>query len=184
MSRKPPFRPALSESDRDLFRQAVADARPLVAGRVEPAPRRPAPYPRQTRRDEREVLEELVAGPDDAAELETGEELWYARPGLQHRLLRKLRRGRFATGAEIDLHGMTAAVARAELARFLAACHERDVRCARIVHGKGRGSRSGGPVLKRKVNAWLRQRRDVLAFCSARPVDGGTGALYVLLRRV
>ncbi len=176
-------KPTLSEDDRALFRAAVVGARPLVDVRVEPVARRPAPYPYQIRRDEEAVLDELLEGEYDAAELETGEELCYCRPGLQHRLLRKLRRGRFVSGAELDLHGMTVPVAREELARFLAACRRREVHCARIVHGKGLGSRNGGPILKRKVNAWLRRRSDVLAFCSARPVDGGTGAVYVLLRR-
>jgi DNA-nicking Smr family endonuclease len=54
--------------------------------------------------------------------------------------------------------------------------------CVRIIHGKGLRSRHKGPVIKTKVNTWLRQRDDILAFCSARPVDGGTGAIYVLLR--
>lgn len=179
MARNPP----LSEDDRALFRAAVVGTRPLTDVRVEPAVRRPAPYPHQTRRDEDAVLDELLEGEYDAADPETGEELCYCRPGLQHRLLRKLRRGRFATGAELDLHGMTVPVAREQLAHFLVVCRRREVHCARIVHGKGLGSRNGGPILKRKVNAWLRRRDDVLAFCSARPVDGGTGAVYVLLRR-
>jgi DNA-nicking Smr family endonuclease len=84
--------------------------------------------------------------------------------------------------AELDLHGMTSELARSALREFMAECRRRDHRCVRIIHGKGRGSSNRGPVLKGKVNRWLRQRDDVLAFCSARPVDGGTGALYVLLR--
>lgn len=179
MARKPP----ITEGDRALFRAAMAGVRPLASARVEPRRRRPSPYPRQTRRDQVAVLGELLDGDYDVAELETGEELCYARPGLQHRLLRKLRRGRFAAGAELDLHGMTVPVAREQLARFLALCRTRDIRCVRIIHGKGRGSRNGGPVLKCKVNTWLRRRDDVLAFCSAQAADGGTGAVYVLLRR-
>jgi DNA-nicking Smr family endonuclease len=119
----------------------------------------------------------------DAAELETGEELLYCRTGLQHSVLRKLRRGHYSVGAELDLHGMRVEEARQALGAFLQHALAGDTRVVRIIHGKGNGSLNKQPVLKGKVNHWLRQRNDVLAFCSARPVDGGTGAIYVLLRR-
>lgn len=178
-----PKKPRITDQDRALFRDAVGKTRPVGDDHAEPSVPRPAPYPRHTREDEAQVLLDLLSDDYDPAELETGEELLYARPGLQHRLMRKLRRGQFAQGAELDLHGMTVPMAREYLVRFLKACHERNVRCARIIHGKGRGSHARGPVLKQQVNRWLRQREEVLAFCSARPVDGGTGAIYVLLRR-
>ena len=98
-------------------------------------------------------------------------------------MLRKLRRGQFQIGPALDLHGMTVATAREALTRFLHAARREGRSCVRIIHGKGNGSRHRGPVLKLKINHWLRQRDEVLAFCSARPVDGGTGAIYVLLRR-
>ena len=78
---------------------------------------------------------------------------------------------------------MTVNTAREALALFLRDVRREHQTCVRIIHGKGKGSRHRGPVLKQKVNHWLRQRDEVLAFCSARPVDGGSGALYVLLRR-
>jgi DNA-nicking Smr family endonuclease len=106
----------------------------------------------------------------------------YGRPGLQRRILRRLRRGHYSLAAELDLHGMTVPVARVALQAFLQECRRRDLRCVRIIHGKGRRSSNEGPVLKVKVDRWLRQREDVLAFCSAQPADGGTGAIYVLLR--
>jgi DNA-nicking Smr family endonuclease len=118
----------------------------------------------------------------DPAEVETGEELLFARPGLQHGVLRKLRRGQYSHGAELDLHGMTVVIARQALALFLSECQHDGIRNVRIIHGKGNGSLRQQPILKSKVNHWLRQRNEVLAFCSARPIDGGTGALYVLLR--
>ena len=96
--------------------------------------------------------------------------------------MRQLARGKFAIQDEIDLHGMTIAEARPRLADFI----ENSVRtgrlCVRVVHGKGLGSGQRGPVLKNKVNHWLRQWDSVLAFVSARQVDGGTGAVYVLLQ--
>lgn len=166
----------------ELFLSAMEGVRPLVHDRVAPAPARPAPIPRQALVDEREVLAELLADEYDPAALESGEELVYARPGLQRRILRRLRRGHYSLAAELDLHGMTVAVARVALQEFLLECRRHDYRCVRIIHGKGRRSSNQGPVLKGKVDRWLRQRDDVLAFCSARPVDGGTGAVYVLLR--
>lgn len=168
-----------SGDDSGLFRREVGDVRPLQHDRVTHTGRRVAPVPLQTALDEEQVLRDMMAQDYDQAEIETGEELWFCRPGLQLTLLRKLRRGQFTVQGELDLHGMTVPVARQALADFLRA---RGARCVRIIHGKGLGSRHRRPVLKNKVNAWLQQRDEVLAFCSARPVDGGTGAVYVLLR--
>jgi DNA-nicking Smr family endonuclease len=118
----------------------------------------------------------------DPAELETGEELLYCRPGMQHNVMRKLRRGQYSVEAELDLHGMRVAEARQVLSDFLRHSLDSGIKTIRIIHGKGNGSLNKQPVLKGKVNHWLRQRVEVLAFCSARPVDGGTGAIYVLLK--
>ena len=96
--------------------------------------------------------------------------------------MRKLARGRFSVQAEIDLHGMTVAEARPRLNDFIDNCVRQNLLCVRIVHGKGLGSGDRGPVLKNSVNAWLRKWDAVLAFVSARQVDGGTGAVYVLLQ--
>jgi DNA-nicking Smr family endonuclease len=173
----------LSDDDSDLFRSAVADVRPLASDRLPGAPPPPPPQPQKRLEDERQVLQDMLSDPEYPELLETGEELFFARSGLQHGVLRKLRRGQYAIAAELDLHGLTAAAAREQLAAFLIACRQRDLRCVRIIHGKGNGSVQRRPVLKGKVNHWLQQRDEVLAFCSARPVDGGTGAVYVLLKR-
>ncbi len=119
----------------------------------------------------------------EPADWETGEELSYCRAGVQQAVLRKLRRGRFRVSAELDLHGMTVPRAREALVAFLRDARREGLSCVRVIHGKGNGSRHKGPVIKLKVNQWLRQREEIVAFCSALPVDGGTGALYVLLRR-
>ncbi len=119
----------------------------------------------------------------DTSELETGDELLFARPGLQNKVLRQLRRGQISVTAQLDLHGMNAPLARKALAAFLNRCQAEDHRCVRIIHGKGLNSEHKQPVLKQKLNIWLRLRDDVLAFCSAPRVDGGTGAAYVLLKR-
>ena len=176
-------KPAISREERELFRQAVGEVRPLRDDRHRHRPRPPAPRPRSREADEQAVLDDLLSDGFDPAEVETGEELVYVRPGIQKRTLQKLRRGQIGVDAELDLHGMTVPVARQAVAGFLNECGRRRVQCARIIHGKGLGSRHRGPVLKGKVGGWLRQRNDVLAYSSARAVDGGTGALYVLLKR-
>lgn len=168
--------------DPQLFRQTMADvrrARPSTRVPLRPAP--PVPEPRQRRADDLQVMKELLAEPDPEW-LESGETLSYRAPGVQDGVLRRLRRGDFHIDAELDLHGYNRFTAREVVAGFLARCEDRDHRCVRIVHGKGNGSPNSGPVLKSYLDGWLRRRRIVLAFCSARPADGGTGAVYVLLR--
>ncbi len=172
-----------SEEDKDLFRSAVGPVKRLRHDAVSQQKGRPAPTPVQTRLDEQQVIRDMLSEERDPADMETGEELLYARPGLQHSVLRRLRRGQLCVTTALDLHGMTAEMAKAAVAQFLREARLAGDRCVRIIHGKGKGSRLGQPVLKRKLDLWLRQRDEVLAFCSARPVDGGTGAVYVLLRR-
>ncbi|MCP5157867.1 MAG: Smr/MutS family protein [Gammaproteobacteria bacterium] len=175
---------ALDPRDRELFRQTVGAVKPLRCDRIEPAPVHPAPIPRFTQADERQVLADMLSDYFEPADMEMGEELYYRREGVQQAVLRKLRRGHFQVGAALDLHGMTVIAAKGALTHFLQHVRHDHIHCVRIIHGKGNGSRHRGPILKQKVNHWLRQRDDVLAFCSARAMDGGTGAVYVLLRRV
>ncbi|MBT6272579.1 MAG: DNA mismatch repair protein MutS [Chromatiales bacterium] len=171
----------IDEDELSLFRQELDGVRPLEGNRVEPVRRRISPVPSQRIADNAKVIDELADADPFQDEHETGEELWFARPGLRVRLLRRLRRGQFAIGSELDLHGLTAPEAHAALSEFLTDCRARGIRGVRIIHGKGLGSPGGRPVLKGKIDRWLRHRDDVFAFCSARPVDGGTGAVYVLL---
>jgi DNA-nicking Smr family endonuclease len=115
--------------------------------------------------------------------LETGEELEFIRPGIQHRLFQELRRGRIPPESMLDLHGLRVIEARKALAGFLAHAIRYRLRVIQIIHGKGSRSEDQQPILKQKINQWLRQRDEVLAFCSAPHFDGGTGAVYVLLSR-
>ncbi len=167
-----------------LFQRAVADVTPLPpANRVERSRPRPAPVARQRLRDEQQVLIDALSDPwdwDDA--MATGEELFFMRPGVPLAALRKLRRGGWVIRGELDLHGHSGDEARVALALFLNRCRNEDRRCVRIIHGKGLGSKNRLPVLKNKVRHWLMQREDVLAFCQARTVDGGAGAVVVLLK--
>lgn len=171
-----------SDDDSRLFREAVGEVRPVRTDGLPPQKPKPPPRPQQFLADERRVLDELLADPDALPDVEPGDALEYARPGLQRNVLRRLRRGEYRAGADLDLHGLTLADARKALTAFLNQSRRAGVRCVHIVHGKGLGSQGRGPVLKSLVNAWLRRQDAVLAFCSARPADGGTGAVYVLLR--
>lgn len=173
----------LDDEDITLFRDAVGPVVPLPQHKVLPWRDRPRPHPQQTLQDQQQVLREALYGEAHGLDVQTGDELSFIRPGLQHKLLRKLRRGHFSVGAELDLHGMTVPVAHSELTQFLKNSRAKGVRCVRIIHGKGLRSRQGRPVLKLSLDRWLRMRDEVIAFSSARPVDGGTGAVYVLLKR-
>ena len=164
--------------DEHFMHEAFKDVEPLENKRREPFRRRLPPRPLKLPVGDEEELQDRYS----EHEIETGEILDFMRPGVQKRLMHDLRRGYLEIGAELDLHGLTVRFARDHLNRFLMACHERGFRCARIIHGKGFGSTGSQPVLKQKLNLWLRQREDVLAFTSAPGHDGGTGAAYVLLR--
>jgi DNA-nicking Smr family endonuclease len=166
--------------DLELFRQEMADVRPLRASdRIEPAPARTAAAPLQQEKDDREVLRDLLGG-DPSAELETGEELLYIKPGYQHRLLRRLRRGRYSVADSIDLHHMDVATAKRVLLDFIEHSLRQSRSCVRVVHGKGLRSRDL-PRLKLMTGRVLRKHPRVIAFASCRPIDGGTGATNVLL---
>lgn len=176
---------ANDDSDDDsLFHKAAKGARKLKQDRVAPHKPRRKPVPQQRRQDDEDVLHSLLSDEFDPAEVETGEELLYTRPGIQQRVLRKFRRGQYAIEAELDLHGRVVAEARELVSVFLRQAQASGKRVVRIIHGKGLSSEGKLPILKGKVNSWLRQKDAVLAFCSARQNDGGTGAVYVLLKRL
>ncbi|MCX4189347.1 Smr/MutS family protein [Methylophaga sp. OBS3] len=167
-----------------LFRQEMRDAEPLRQDpRVTPSRELPKAVVRK-RKIESEA-EPLSAFSDMFADNVVGNEevLEFRRPGIQHKQFAKLRSGKVHIDAELDLHGMTAEKAEPILSVFLEQCQQQQIRCVRVIHGKGWGSRDNRPVLKSKVNHWLRQSDAVLAFCSATIEDGGSGALYVLLKR-
>lgn len=170
-------------ADSDLFRDAIGPVRPLRQPAAPPPQRpRPAPRARQFELDEARVRDELLTHSYDLGLIELGDELHYLKVGQPDSLLRKLRRGQFSIRAEIDLHEMSVAVARVAITDFLSDAIRNHEWCVRIVHGKGLRSRSG-PVIKGLTDQMLRRRDDVLAFSSALPNQGGTGAVLVLLQR-
>lgn len=171
----------MKNDERELFRAAVRDVRPLRQSAATPARARRLPRAASRRADEARALAESLALGADELDVESGEELLYRRENTSEAVLRRLRRGEYAVRDELDLHGMTQDEARGALGAFLAESIAHDRRCVRIIHGKGRRSGQRGPVLKSAVNRWLRRHGGVRAFCSARRNDGGTGAAYVLL---
>ncbi len=174
----------MSDDDPDLFRRSIEGAKPLRTDERVPEPRKkPAPKARFSRADEEKALAESLEADIDTMESANAESMRYHRPHVGKRTMRRLARGKYAVQAEIDLHGMTVAEARPRLADFIDYSIKQGLTCVRIVHGKGLGSGHRGPVLKNAVNRWLRKWDSVLAFVSARQVDGGTGAVYVLLDR-
>jgi DNA-nicking Smr family endonuclease len=173
----------LSDDDDKLFQRAMFGAKPLRAeARVEAETNKPKPKARFSRADEKDVLRESLNADIDTMEGSNAESMRFHRQSVGRRTMRKLARGRYAIQAEIDLHGMTVAEAKPRLADFVENCARKGHLCIRVVHGKGIGSGYRGPVLKNSVNHWLRKWDSVLAFVSARQVDGGTGAVYVLLQ--
>jgi len=173
--------------DLDLFREAVKDAKPLAKTlkdkRVVLRPAPPRPIPKMLIADERQALADSLS--DDfipAEELESGEELLYLRDGHAPDILKKLRRGHWVTQQVLDLHGLLVEEARTYTAQFLNECKKRGIRCVRIIHGKGLGSKNRQPILKNKLRGWLMQRDEVIAYCQAKQVDGGSGAVVVLLK--
>jgi DNA-nicking Smr family endonuclease len=167
------------------FAHAVGRVTPLHRNTARVAPELPPVSPRavQRERDEQAAIREALSdGFDASALLETDDLLSFRRPGLGPDVLRKLRRGDWTIQREIDLHGLRTDQARDALGQFVRTASRQGLRCIRVVHGKGLGSPGKTPVLKQRVHSWLIQKNQVLAFVQARPVDGGAGALVVLLK--
>lgn len=188
--------PQPPEEDVALFRDAMRDVRPIkpsgqTSGQERPPHRRVRSRERIARAERAALLRESAQGAatlepsagTDLYELQPGDELAFRRGGLSERVLRRLRRGQYHIDAELDLHGSTLAQALPRLQAFLREARSRGLICVRIIHGKGLRSGQRGPVLKNSVNAQLRHTEGVLAFASARPPAGGTGATLVLLAR-
>jgi DNA-nicking Smr family endonuclease len=170
-------------NDPGHFLRAIGEVRRLRHDLADVRAPPPRPHAEKHREDERAVLRDLLSDPVSATDLQPGDELRFLRAGVSRRVFRNLRRGQYRVQDELDLHGLFASEARRAVSTFLNDARSASRLCVRIVHGKGLRSRQQGPVLKGLLDHWLRQRDDVLAFSSARPADGGTGAVYVLLKR-
>lgn len=170
-----------ADDDAALFHAAMRDVAPLpAANTVTPHHSAVSPVPRGAKQQS-SVVEDTLSD-HIAVEMAAGDDWSYARPGMPHQTLRKLRRGHWGIQANLDLHGFNRDDARQALSIFLDACTQRMMRCVRVIHGKGLSSKNGAPVLKTRIGNWLLQRADVLAFCQARTEDGGGGAILILLK--
>ncbi len=185
----PPPPPPRDPSDQELWAQALSGVEPLAHGKALAEPAAPAPRNEKFWHADLDALmqlEALVSGeaPFDLAD--TDEFIEGKVPGLDPAIMRRLRRGDYAVQGHIDLHGLTREEAKGAVDAFLKRSRQAGKRCVLLVHGRGIHSREQVPVLKEALRTWLataRFGRHVLAFATARPVDGGGGAVYVLLRR-
>jgi DNA-nicking Smr family endonuclease len=159
----------LQNDEDEEFQRAVGDVKPLPNNKATVERARMTPSP--------------AAPASGESPVEFGEELRYLRPGIQANTFQKLRRGKFPIEDTLDLHGLTVEKANNQLRNFLQHSQAAGRSAVRIIHGKGYGSAGRQPVLKSKVNQWLQGAGAVLAFCSARPENGGTGAVDILLRK-
>ncbi len=174
-------------AEKELFSRAIGPVKALPVKhqpghKAAIAPSPPAPIPVQQQRDELAVMREAISDEFDVETLlDTDEALSFRRPGMGPDVVRKLRRGGWSIQGQVDLHGLRREEARETLSQFLRDANKIGWRCVRVVHGKGLGSPGKTPVLKGKVQSWLIQKQEVLAFVQARPAEGGAGALVVLL---
>jgi DNA-nicking Smr family endonuclease len=173
----------LDSTDVAAFRSAMSDVKPLAAAARHTAPKTARrTRPRALQQAAPANLDELMPLIAGAADEDPAAALKFQRGGVRDQVMRRLRRGLIPSEDELDLHGLNQTEARDQLADFIAHSRDAGLRCVRVVHGKGYRSGARGPVLKTAVNLWLRRHLDVMAFTSAKVIDGGTGALYVLLR--
>ncbi|WP_313080695.1 Smr/MutS family protein [Pulveribacter sp.] len=173
------------QAERNLFAASVGAVRPLKGqdARLWHVPEPPEPLPVQRQLDEERVLRESLSDEFDVTTLlDVDDQLSFRRPGVGLDVTRKLRSGAWSIQRQLDLHGLRTDEAREALGEFIRLAHRTGLRCVRVVHGKGLGSPGRTPVLKGRVQRWLVQKKEVLAFVQARPLDGGAGALVVLLQ--
>jgi DNA-nicking Smr family endonuclease len=185
----PPPPPPAAQTEEDLWAQATTGVKKLAAGTPTAPPRPPPAVSGPVWHPDLDAIDALRAlvsgdGPFDIAD--TDEYVEGRAPGVDQALVRKLRRGEFAVQGHLDLHGLTREEAKGAADAFLRRSRQGGKRCVLLVHGRGIHSKDQVPVLKDALRTWLstaRFGRHVLAFATALPVDGGAGAVYVLLRR-
>lgn len=174
----------IRRAEKDLFSSSVGRVKPLVAEKIANLVfDLPPPIPTQKQLDDQAVLREALSDEwDTESLLDTDEALSFRRPGIGAEVVRKLRKGEWSVQKQLDLHNLRTEEARDALGQFIRESYKNGIRCVRVVHGKGLGSPGKVSVLKPKVQSWLIQKNQVLAFVQATPAQGGAGALVVLLQ--
>lgn len=159
------------------FRSSVQGTKPLPQTKLALKPK-----PKAKPKLKKEIITDELSDFGTEADVSGEATISFARPGLQHKVIRKLKQGQWPIEAELDLHGMSSTQAKTALLQFMNYCKHHHYRFVSIIHGKSKHVAANHPILKNKLNQWLRQLNNVLAFHSAKPKHGGTGAVYVLLR--
>jgi DNA-nicking Smr family endonuclease len=174
----------LRQAEQDLFKRAVGSVKPIIAKpRVELKNEPSPPIANQQIKDDQNALRESLSDEFDVTSLlDTDDALSFRRTGIGVDVTKKLRKGDWSVQSQIDLHGLRREEARECLSEFLKESVKNGIRCVRVIHGKGLGSPGKTPVLKSKVQSWLIQKNEILAFVQAKPSQGGAGALIVLLK--
>lgn len=168
-----------NDNEKDLFQQAMTDVTPIRQDKVSLKPK-PGPIKKRPPATQQEPIADVLS--DDFIP-ECGQFLEFMRPGIQKSLVKQMRNGKLPVEDHIDLHGLTRDKARNYLLSFIQQAQQQGYKIVCIVHGKGYHSDDGRPVLKAMVNKWLQNIPQVLAFTTAQPRDGGTGAVYALLKK-
>lgn len=174
-----PKKPKLSPDDLNTFREAVKGVKPLTQKKNRITP--PSPPPHFVKRQSSQQKSYKLYEGTNVEPVQGEEFITFKHASISNKTLSKLRKGQYNIEAMLDLHGMTVAAAKAATERFLQDCLHNEIRVALIIHGKGHHSQM--PILKNKLNDWLREIPVVLAFCSAAPEHGSRGAMYILLKR-
>jgi DNA-nicking Smr family endonuclease len=180
-----------ANDDINVFTNAMSGVMPFEkkGGRKTPprekktAPPYPAPDIEQ---EVMEHLRDLVDGTIDMDITFSDEYIEGSISGVDRNTMKRLKRGLIPIQDHIDLHGLTQKDAEVRVREFLVKSQGRGLQCVLIVHGRGLNSPDSIPVLKERLPVWLNKgqaRKIVKAFASARPYDGGTGAIYVLMRK-
>ena len=170
-----------SDEDSQLFRESIGPIKRLSNTQRHSFENKPKPKPVKKGL----ISKETKSGPffQQTNDIQSNDYLFFSREGIQHKTIKKLKRGGIGIDEKVDLHGLNQQDAQHLLDEFLAEQFVQRHRCILVVHGKGTGSLNNRPVLKNLTSNILKNEPSVLAFVSAQPRDGGTGALYVLLKK-
>lgn len=174
------------EDDENIFREAMSGVKPIESGNAIHESDTPKPKARLIQHEHLEdefIINDPLSDELEVTEIDGGEILSFCRDGIQKNVFKKLRSGGYRISDELDLHGSTVKQAKEILVYYLQEAVQFEGCCIRIIHGKGLSSGKQKSVLKTYINHWLSEHERVLAFHSAKIKDGGTGALYLLLKR-
>jgi DNA-nicking Smr family endonuclease len=174
----------MQDEDKKLFQEAVKNVKPLKikSKTIEVSTSKLKPIAKKLIEDEKRVLLDSISDEYIYDNIDSEDGLLYLRNGHSPDILNKLKKGYWVVQGSIDLHGMISQEAKSYIVDYIQDCKKRHIRCIRIIHGKGIGSKNKEPVLRNKVKNWLVQKDEVIAYAQAPRHDGGSGAVVVLLK--